>query len=35
MTQKAINFDDKKINKNTFYKNNKLFSIHDIDTEKY
>ena len=34
MTQKAVNFDDKKINKNTFYKNNKLFSIHDIDTEK-
>ena len=34
MTQKAINFDDKKINKNTFYKNNKLFSIHDIETDK-
>ena len=34
MTQKTINFDDKKINKNTFYKNKKVFNIHDIDVDK-
>ena len=34
MAQKTINFDDKNINKNTYYKNKKLFSIHDIDADK-
>ena len=34
MALKTINFDDKKINKNTFYKNKKLFNIHDIDVDK-
>ena len=34
MTQKTINSDDKKINKNTFYKNKKVFNIHDIDVDK-
>ena len=28
------NFDDVKINKSTFYKNKKLFSIHDVDVNK-
>ena len=34
MIQKAINFEDKKLNKTAFYKNKKLYSGHDIDTEK-
>ena len=34
MSGKSINFDDKKINKSTFYKNKKLFNIHDIDVKK-
>ena len=34
MAQKTINFDGKKINKNTFYKNKKLFSIRDINADK-
>ena len=29
-----INFEDKKINKSTFYKNKKLFNIHDLDVNK-
>ena len=29
MNGKGINFDDKKINKSIFYKNKKLFNIHD------
>ena len=28
------NFEDKKINKSTFYKNKKLFNIHDLDVNK-
>ena len=34
MSGKSINFDDKKINKSTFYKNKKLFNIHDLDVKK-
>ena len=34
MSGKSINFDDVKINKSTFYKNKKLFSIHDVDVNK-
>ena len=34
MNGKSINFEDKKINKSTFYKNKKLFSIHDLDVNK-
>ena len=34
MRGKSINFDDKKINKSTFYKNKKLFNIHDLDVNK-
>ena len=32
MVQMTINFDDKKVNKTTFYKNKKLYDIYDIDT---
>ena len=31
---KSINFDDKKINKSNFYKNKKLFNIHDLDVNE-
>ena len=31
---KGINFDDKKINKSSFYKNKNLFSLDDIDVNK-
>ena len=34
MNGKSINFEDKKINKSVFYKNQKLFNIHDIDVNK-
>ena len=34
MNGKNINFEDKKINKSTFYKNKKLFNIHDLDANK-
>ena len=34
MSGKSINFDDKKINKSSFYKNKKLFSLNDIDVNK-
>ena len=34
MNRKNINFDDKKINKSTFYKNKKLFNMHDLDVNK-
>ena len=34
MNGKSINFEDKKINKRTFYKNKKLFNIHDLDINK-
>ena len=34
MNGKSINFEDKKINKSVFYKNKKLFNIHDIDVSK-
>ena len=34
MNGRSINFDDKKINKSTFYKNKKLFNIHDLDVNK-
>ena len=34
MSEKSINFDDKKINKGNFCKNKKLFNIHDLDVNK-
>ena len=34
MNGKSISFDDTKINKSTFYKNKKLFDIHDLDANK-
>ena len=34
MSGKSINFDDKKINKSSFYKNKKLFSLNGIDVNK-
>ena len=34
MNGKSINFEDKRINKSTFYKNKKLFNIHDLDVKK-
>ena len=34
MTGNSIHFEDKKINKSVFYKNKKLFNIHDIDVNK-
>ena len=34
MNGKSINFEDKKINKSTFYKNKKLFNIHDLDANE-
>ena len=34
MSGKSINFDNKKINKSSFYKNKKLFSSHDTDVNK-
>ena len=34
MSGKSINFEDKKINKSTFYKNKELFNIHDLDVNK-
>ena len=34
MSGKSINFDEKKINKSSFYKNKKLFSLNDIDVNK-
>ena len=34
MSGKNINFNDKKINKDKFYRNKKLFNIDDIDVKK-
>ena len=34
MNGKSINSEDKKISKSIFYKNKKLFNIHDIDVNK-
>ena len=34
MNRKNIDSNDKKINKSTFYKNKKLFDIHDLDVNK-
>ena len=34
MSNKAIIFEDKKISKSSFYKNKKLFNLHDIDVNK-
>ena len=34
MSEKAINFGDKEINKKDFYNNKKQFNIKDIDTNK-
>ena len=30
MSRKSINFEDQKLNKSSFYKNKKLFNIHDL-----
>ena len=34
MANKTINFEDKNINKRNFYKNEKLFNLHDLDVNK-
>ena len=34
MSRKIIIFDDKKINKSSFYKNKKVFNTYDIDVSK-
>ena len=34
MSGKSINFDNKKTNKSSFYRNKKLFNIDDIDVNK-
>ena len=34
MSGKSLNFEDKKINKSTSYKNKKLFNIHGINVNK-
>ena len=34
MSEKTINFNDKKVNKRDFYKNKKQFKIKDIDISK-
>ena len=34
MSNKTTISEDKKINKNNFYKNKKLFNIHDLDANK-
>ena len=34
MSVKSINFDDNNINKISFHKNKKLFSLNDIDVNK-
>ena len=34
MSGKSINFGVKKINKTSFYKNKKLFDMHDLDVNK-
>ena len=34
MSEASINFDYRKINKSNFYKNKKLFNIHDLDVKK-
>ena len=34
MSEKSINFDDKKIDKSNFYKNKNIFKIEDIDVNK-
>ena len=34
MSGKSINFDNKKINKSSFYRNKTLFSLNDIDLNK-
>ena len=34
MSEKSINFDNKNINKSSFYKNKKLISLNDINVIK-
>ena len=34
MSGKSIDFDDKKISKNNFYENKRLFNIDDTDVNK-
>ena len=34
MSGKSINFEDEKISTSNFYKNKRLFNIHDLDVSK-
>ena len=34
MSGKSINFDNKKINRSNFYKNKKLFNVHELDVNE-
>ena len=34
MTNKTVNFEEKKINKRNSYKNKTLFNLHDFDVNK-
>ena len=34
MSGNSIHFEDKKVSKHNFYKNKKLFHIHDLDVKK-
>ena len=34
MSGKSINYEDKKVSKSNFYRNRKLFNIHDLDVKK-
>ena len=34
MNGESIDFEDKKINKSNFYKNKKLFNVHNLDANK-
>ena len=34
MSNKTIIFEDKKINKSSFYKDKKIFNLHDLDLNK-
>ena len=33
MSRKSINCEDKKVSRSNFYKNKKLFNIHDLDVK--
>ena len=34
MIKRTVNFEDKNVNKKTFYKNKKPYDVYHIDTEK-